>query len=78
MPSSFSFNFANPEDTDRWNNTSSGHDYRFKTNLPKVIQQRQEAEMASHMGAKPYVDTSGKDIDMDTGIHDAESRSGLS
>lgn len=72
------FQFTNPEGTDRWNSETSGHDYRFKTNVPKVIEQRKQAELASHMGANPYADTSAKDIDMDTGIHDAETRSGLS
>lgn len=75
--SSFAFNFTNPVGTDRWNNGSTGHDYRFKTNLPKVIKQRKDAEVASHMGTDPYKDTSEKDIKLDTGIHDAESRTGL-
>jgi DNA-directed RNA polymerase subunit RPC12/RpoP len=78
MPSSFQFNFTNPEGTDRWNNGSTGHDYRFKTNLPKVLKERKNAELASHMGSDPYKDTSEKDIKLDTGIHDAESRGGLS
>jgi putative FmdB family regulatory protein len=72
------FQFANPEGTGRWNNETTGHDYRFKTNLPKVLKERKEAELASHMGSNPYSDTSAKDIEMDTGIHDAESRGGLS
>lgn len=76
--SACSFQFAQPEGTDRWNSESTGHDYRFKTNLPKVIEQRKQAELASHMGANPYTDTSAADINMDTGIHDAETRPGLS
>jgi hypothetical protein len=34
------------------------------------------AEAMSHMGTNPY--GSGDDIEMDVGIHDAESRKGLS
>ena len=49
-----SFNFANPEGTDRWNSESTGHDYRFHHNLPKVIAERQAAEEASHVGANVY------------------------
>lgn len=71
-----SFNFANPEGTDRWNNGSTGHDYRFKHNIPKVKQERAVAEALSHMGTDPY--GGGDDIEMDTGIHDAEVRKGLS
>ena len=42
-----------PEGTDRWNSDSSGHDYRFHHNLPKVIAERQAAE--EHGGnAEPY------------------------
>lgn len=37
--------FANPEGTDKWTSESSGHDYRFKHNLPKVIAERQAAEL---------------------------------
>jgi hypothetical protein len=33
---------------------STGHDYRFKHNLPSVIKQRRDAELASKMGASPY------------------------
>lgn len=69
------FKFAQPEGTDRWNNS---HDFRFKTNLPKVLEERKRAEMLSHMGGDPYTDTSAKDIELDTGVHDAESRPGLS
>src|SRR4051812_30229693 len=48
-----SYAFSNPVGTDKWNSESSGHDYRFKHNLPKVIEQRKNAEMMSHMGANP-------------------------
>jgi len=70
--------FTNPVGTDRWNSSSSGHDYRFKHNIPKVKAEREMAEQLSHMGSNPYGDTSDKDIQMDTGIHDADSRPGLS
>ena len=71
-----SFNFSNPEGTKRWNNVSTGHDYRFKHNIPKVKQERAMAEAMSHMGGNPY--GSGDDTEMDVGIHDAELRKGLS
>lgn len=70
------FAFANPEGTDVWNSDRSGHDYRFKYNVPKVKQERAMAEALSHMGTDPY--GGGDDIEMDTGIHDAETRKGLS
>lgn len=70
------FTFTNPEGTDRWNSAKSGHDYRFKHNIPKVQQERQMAEALSHMGTDPY--GGGDDIEMDTGVHDAETRKGLS
>jgi len=44
--SSCSFNFSNPVGTDRWNSQNSGHEYRFKHNLPNVIEQRKRAEIA--------------------------------
>lgn len=44
------FNFTNPEGTDRWNSDTSGHDYRFHHRLPKVLNERMEAEKKSHMG----------------------------
>jgi putative FmdB family regulatory protein len=75
--SMFNFNFAEPQGTDRWNSESGGHDYRFKHNIPKVKAEREMAEAMSHMG-NPYIDNSGSDIELDTGIHDAESRPGLS
>lgn len=72
------FSFANPEGTDRWNSSSTGHDYRFKHNIPKVKEERAMAEAMSHMGANPYGAGGDADLDLDTGIHDAESRKGLS
>lgn len=69
------FMFAQPEGTDRHNNH---HDYRFKHNIPKVQKEREMAQALSHMGANPYQDTSAEDIELDTGIHDAELRKGLS
>lgn len=71
------FQFAQPEGTDRWNSDSKGHDYRFKHNIPKVKQERAMAEAMSHMG-NPYMDNSASDIELDTGIHDPETRGGLS
>lgn len=49
-----SFQFAQPEGTDRWNSESGGHDYRFHHNLPKVLKERQSAEEASKSGETPY------------------------
>ena len=72
------FNFSNPVGTDRWNNSSTGHDYRFKYNIPNVQKERERAEQLSHMGANPYGDTSESDFQLDTGIHDPEERPGLS
>jgi putative FmdB family regulatory protein len=46
LMSSCNYQFTNPEGTDRWNNESSGHDYRFHHNLPKVLSERQRAEEA--------------------------------
>lgn len=65
-----SFNFSNPVGTGRWNSDSTGHDYRFKHNIPNVKKQRKMAEAMSHMGSNPY----GKSDDsqkFDTGVHDA-------
>ena len=66
------FTFADPVGTDRWNSGSTGHDYRFKHNVPKVKAERAAAEAASHMGTNPYGDTSGADINRDIGIHDSD------
>lgn len=51
FPTSFSFQFAQPVGTDRWNNS---HDYRYKYEQPKVRSQREVAEKASNVGASPY------------------------
>lgn len=71
-----SFNFANPEGTDRWNNSQTGHDYRYKFKQPQVRKEREMAEAMSHMG-NPYVDNTGNDLDLGEGIHDPETRKGL-
>jgi putative FmdB family regulatory protein len=78
LPTCANFQFSNPVGTDRWNSDSTGHDYRFKYNIPKVKKEREMAQALSHMGANPYDDTSQADIQLDTGIHDAEVRPGLS
>ena len=49
-----SWAFGNPVGSDRWNSESQGHDYRFRHNLPKVIDQRKKAEEISHVGKTPY------------------------
>ena len=61
------FSFANPEGTDRWNSESNGHDYRFQHNLPKVLNERQKAEEASHVGANPYNEINDLDHDQSLG-----------
>ena len=68
--------FTNPVGTDRWNSDSGGHGYRFDYNLPNVINERKNAEINSHMGQDPYgeADLSKNDIELDTGIHDAEEK----
>ena len=48
------YKFAQPEGTDRWNSESGGHGFRFQHKLPSVIEERKNAEMASHMGADVY------------------------
>lgn len=77
LASCANFNFSNPVGTDRWNNGSTGHDYRFKHNIPKVQQERARAEALSHMGSNPYGSTTDKDLNLGEGIHDPETRSGL-
>lgn len=77
LMSQTNFKFANPEGTDRWNNSSTGHDYRFKHNVPKVQAERQRAEALSHMGSDPYGSTVEQDLKLDTGIHTPEFRPGL-
>lgn len=57
------FMFSNPVGTDRWNSDSSGHDYRFKHNLPNVINQRQKAEEQSHMGSGSEIYNNINDLD---------------
>jgi putative FmdB family regulatory protein len=71
------FAFANPIDTDAWNSDSTGHDYRFKHGIPKVKQERAIAESLSHMGTNPYGAGAEADLHLDTGIHDPETRPGL-
>ena len=70
------FNFTNPIGTSRWNSADTGHDYRFKHNIPKVKKEREMAEKLSIVGKNPYGNTN--DLNMDTGIHDAKHRKGLS
>ncbi len=69
--------FAQPQGTDKWNSASGGHDFRFKHGIPKLKQDREMATAISHMGANPYGD-GPDDISLDTGIHDPETRGGLS
>jgi putative FmdB family regulatory protein len=78
LVSSCSFQFSNPVGTDKWNSSSKGHDYRFKHNIPKVQAERKMAEALSHMGTDPYKSNIEKDLNLDVGIHDPETRSGLS
>ncbi len=79
LMSACNYAFGDPVGTDKWTNGGTGHDYRFKHNLPKVLKQRKQAEMASHVGANPYgSDTVAKDMALGEGIHDAETRKGLS
>lgn len=77
LMSACGYAFAQPEGTDRWNSETGGHGFRFEHNKPKVKAERAMAEALSHMGTDPYSDTSSADFDLDTGIHDAESRPGL-
>lgn len=73
-----SFNFSDPVGTDRWNNNSTGHDYRFKHNIPKVKAERARAEALSGMGSAPYDSLVESDLNLGEGIHDPETRPGLS
>ena len=70
--------FANPEGTGKWENSSTGHDYRFKHNLPKVLAEREAAERAQLGldGKNPYreLDDANK---FGEGVHDPETRGGL-
>ena len=70
--------FTNPEGTGKWENGSTGHDYRFKHNLPKVLAERESAErqqLGIDGNANPYGDMG--DMDLGEGIHDPETRKGL-
>lgn len=72
--------FAQPEGTGKWNNGTYGHDYRFKHKLPQVLEERKRAEMLSHMG-NPYGNAAQEveaDLNLGEGIHDPETRKGLS
>jgi len=69
-----SFNFANPVGTDRWTSEATGHDYRFKHNIPNVQRERQMAEQMAG-GDNPYRDLG--DTNLGEGIHDPETRKGL-
>lgn len=64
LMSGCNYAFSQPQGTDRWNSESGGHDYRFKHNLPKVIKERRDAELKSHMGASPY--SKINDLDKDS------------
>lgn len=79
LASGCAFAFGDPVGTDRWNNGSTGHDYRFKHGAPRVKAERRIAEAMSHMGATPYGTPNQveKDIELDTGVHDPETRPGL-
>lgn len=48
------WNFTNPVGTDRWCSEDTGHDYRFKHNLPSVIERKMKANAKDHMGPNPY------------------------
>lgn len=54
ISSGIGFSFSNPVGTDRWNNEATGHDYRFRHNLPNVLKQREAAERNSKVGPTPY------------------------
>ena len=73
----FAFSFTDPVGTDRWHSDATGHDYRFKYNLPKVRMEREFAEKFSHMGPNPYEEILS-DQNLDEGIHHPETRPGLS
>lgn len=63
VPGVFSFSFSNPVGTARWNSDGGGHDYRFKTNIPKAKAEREAAAAASHVGATPYGDGGGESFE---------------
>lgn len=56
------FAFANPVGTDRWNSDAKGHDFRFKHNLPSVLNKRAQAEAASHMGGTSEIYGNNNDL----------------
>jgi putative FmdB family regulatory protein len=60
LPRSFNFNFAQPEGTDRWNNS---HDYRYKSKAPGIRAEREKAEQASRSGPNPYQNINDLDKD---------------
>jgi putative FmdB family regulatory protein len=71
--------FTNPEGTGKWENSQTGHDYRFKHNLPKVLAEREAAERAQlglTDGNQPYQDFDDANK-FGEGIHDPETRGGL-
>ncbi len=76
LVSMVSFAFSNPVGTDRWNSESGGHDYRFKHNIPNVQRERQMAEMMANGDTAPYREID--DTKLGEGIHDPETRLGLS
>lgn len=78
MMSACNYAFANPVGTDKWNSESTGHDYRFKHNIPKVQKERQMAEAMSQMGTDPYGSTDNDIEQFGEGVHDPETRKGLS
>lgn len=48
------FNFKNPVGTDRWTSDSQGHEYRYRSEQPRIAKQREKAAKMSHMGENPY------------------------
>lgn len=71
--------FTNPEGTGRWENGQTGHDYRFKHNLPKVLAEREAAErkqLGIDGNPNPYGNID--DTPLGEGLHDPETRKGLS
>jgi putative FmdB family regulatory protein len=76
--SACNYAFTNPVGTDKWNSESTGHDYRFKHNIPKVKKEREMAEVMSQMGTSPYGAGDGDIEKFGEGVHDPETRKGLS
>lgn len=76
LPSVCNYAFAQPEGTKKWDNQKTGHDYRFKHKLPKVLEERKNAEIAKLNGeTEPY--NKIDDFHMGEGVHDPETRPGL-